>query len=82
MATAMAMATIPASRIPTPSRISGATYSKARARAVTPGTSPAGGVALSDADTAYTSLMDGYVTANDADNSMLMELPSRHRTTT
>ena len=35
---------------------------------------PAGGVALSDADTAYASLLAGYVTANDPDNSMLMEL--------
>ena len=38
------------------------------------GTSPAGGVALSDADTAYASLLAGYVTANDPDDSMLMEL--------
>ena len=39
---------------------------------LSPGDYPAGGVALSDADTAYASLLAGYVTANDPDNSMLM----------
>jgi|GEM_PF-829274 len=38
------------------------------------GGSAAGGVAFDDADTAYASLLAGYVTPGDADNSMLMDL--------
>lgn len=35
---------------------------------------PAGGVSFADRETAYASLLGGYVTAGDADGSMLMEL--------
>ena len=73
MAMAMAMVTIPVSRVqhlrlPVEQRI------PRRVLRLSLRDVPGGRVALSDADTAYASLLAGYVTANDPDNSMLMEL--------